>query len=879
MMGNPLRPVLISSFSLFLLVGQSGIAFARGGGGCLAAGTAIGTPGGAVSIEQVQAGDLVLAEYHGSLRTIPVSDVLKVRADEIYELAACGSLLRATAEHPVAIAPGVFRQVSQLSQGDTVLCARENRIVPEAVTSLRRVGVSLDVYNLLVSRGGTYLADGMVVHNKGCFLPDTRIRRDDGTETPISRIQAGDRLLSFDTTGAIVPATVRKILTHEVDEYRIVRTDRMVLHVTEEHPFSIGKGIFKTVEALRPGDMVYGFDGAGWSGQTIQSIETVREKTRVWNVQTDAPHTYFANGIAVHNKGGGCFPKGTLIKTPEGTKPIEQIASGDRVIAISENGTPAAVRVSSTHATTSPLVVLQTERGQLITTGEHPLRSATGEFLPAGTIAAGDRLAVWRKGMLKRTTVVDAHPLPKETAVYNLTVEQPNTFVADGFVVHNKGGGGGGFRSSGGSRSGGGQGRPMTAQEVKWFFIVVGGFAGILIFAYAKQKPAGGELDHLYSRSDIANKSEKTAKLLQFIAKQDASLDPSVLTKQTNKTFLLLQKCWQEREYGPMKPLLMPDLFADHLRQIEGMRRNHEINMLEGLTVDAVDLVNVRYTLKESEREYTALITATARDHYLDDRTRLERRGDDAPAQFQEFWTFQYFGNAWLLREIEQTAESDILSEDNYFEQFTDKAMGQVYGETAGAEGPEGPWLEGEAGDKEQRIERLLNHLVRTDKVWARNRMLLTARSTFLGVMTAWESGRLETGLREKLSPELAHDLAGAMEGNVKKGITLEFRNLCVRKMELVLVRNLAKNNDDEFVARVRAHAQKVMRRRDAVLQQDSDVTAFEEYLTFGRQGNEWKLKELVAPEAGKEMVRLENVDEGSTQQMIEWYYQHKRAL
>jgi predicted lipid-binding transport protein (Tim44 family) len=323
----------------------------------------------------------------------------------------------------------------------------------------------------------------------------------------------------------------------------------------------------------------------------------------------------------------------------------------------------------------------------------------------------------------------------------------------------------------------------------------------------------------------------------------------------------------------------MPDLFADHLRQIEGMRRNHEINIISDLRIDVVDLVNVRYPLNRSEREFTALITATAQDYYVDDRSSQKLRGDDAPSQFQEFWTFQSRGDAWMLREIEQTAESDILKDDNYFEPFTDKAVDQVYGEAAGPEGPTGPWTEGETLAKEQRIERLLNHLVLTDKLWTRNRMLQTARSTFIAVTGAWESGTIAAGLGEKLFPELARDLTEAIDRNTKAGIALEFRNLAVRKAELVLVKNFADNRNDEFVVRIRAHAQKVMRRGGVAVRQDADVTAFEEYLTFGRLDNEWKLKEIVAPGSGKDLVALENIDEGSSPQMVEWYYQHKRSL
>lgn len=107
-----------------------------------------------------------------------------------------------------------------------------------------------------------------------------------------------------------------------------------------------------------------------------------------------------------------------------------------------------------------------------------------------------------------------------------------------------------------------------------------------------------------------------------------------------------------------------------------------------------IDLVNVRYTSKENGREFTALITATARDYYVDDRTRQKIRGDNSASQFQEFWTFQRFENQWRLSEIEQSRESGALKEENFFEQFTDIGMDQIYGTLASKKGTTGPWLE-----------------------------------------------------------------------------------------------------------------------------------------------------------------------------------------
>ena len=149
-------------------------------------------------------------------------------------------------------------------------------------------------------------------------------------------------------------------------------------------------------------------------------------------------------------------------------------------------------------------------------------------------------------------------------------------------------------------------------------------------------------------------------------------MSPPDLRKLAEATFRKLQECWQARSYEPMEPLLVPPLYAQHKAQLEGLKRSREINRIENLKVERVDLVNVRYTEKPDQREFTALVTASARDYYVDDRTGKFLRGDSSAARFQEFWTFQRWGDQWRLREIEQTGESDLLKEENFAEMLTD---------------------------------------------------------------------------------------------------------------------------------------------------------------------------------------------------------------
>jgi predicted lipid-binding transport protein (Tim44 family) len=253
-------------------------------------------------------------------------------------------------------------------------------------------------------------------------------------------------------------------------------------------------------------------------------------------------------------------------------------------------------------------------------------------------------------------------------------------------------------------------------------------------------------------------------------------------------------------------------------------------------------------------------------------------RGDEAPAQFQEFWTFHRQSGAWLLREIEQSRESAALKGENFFEQFTDVGLNQVYDKTAGQEGPAGPWLEKGTLDKATRIERLLNFLVQTDKLWNRQAMLERARQIFLDVTLAREKGDPAAIPTSELFPDVAASLRGELASLKTQGTQLEFRNLCVRKAELILVRNFSDNSKDEFIVRISAHAQRAVRRNDSLISQDEDVTPFVEFWTFGRLDNAWKLKEVLPTAQGDKLAAAENVDEDASPEQLQWYYKQARA-
>ena len=385
-------------------------------------------------------------------------------------------------------------------------------------------------------------------------------------------------------------------------------------------------------------------------------------------------------------------------------------------------------------------------------------------------------------------------------------------------------------------------------------------------------------MDFVYNAAQVAPKAAKTEKLLDFLSRQDPSLSPQDLRKLAEATFRRLQECWQARSYAPMEPLLMPPLYAQHKSQLDGLKRSQEINRIENVKVERVDLVNVRYPEKPDQREFTALVTASARDYYVDDRTGKFLRGDSSPARFQEFWTFHRWANHWRLREIEQAGESDLLKEENFVEMLTDSTLRGIYGEAAEKTGETGPWLEKGAEEKAARIDRMLNFLVQTDKLWNRQQMLERARQIFLRVHLAEDSTDPAQAPLSDLFPGPASALQEQIREREASGVAIEYRNLCVRKAELILIRNFSERAKDEFTVRISAHAQKIVRKGDRALSEQPYVTPFEEYWTFGRLDEQWKLKEVLPPARGKRLMGEENVDEESSPEQLKWYYRQTRA-
>lgn len=134
----------------------------------------------------------------------------------------------------------------------------------------------------------------------GCFVAGTQILMADGTTKNIEEIRIGDEVLTRENefSDRLVVASVTGLHSEIVRETLLVNGH---LGVTDNHIIFLN-GKWTEARKMKVGDVLLNTDG---EFETIQNIETVIENRKVFNFEVENLHTYFADGIYVHNDKGG----------------------------------------------------------------------------------------------------------------------------------------------------------------------------------------------------------------------------------------------------------------------------------------------------------------------------------------------------------------------------------------------------------------------------------------------------------------------------------------------------------------------------------------------------------------------------------------------
>ncbi len=335
-------------------------------------------------------------------------------------------------------------------------------------------------------------------------------------------------------------------------------------------------------------------------------------------------------------------------------------------------------------------------------------------------------------------------------------------------------------------------------------------------FLFGKMRPVNGSRNTLgfsaVSPSAAVQKADATEKLFREQSNRDPRFEWEGTLRTIRHAFLTLQQSWSARDYRMMAPLVFPHLRKSHESQIATLVRHREVNKME--EVEILDIRIIQLTIQAARNTYafSAFITAKARDYTLREPDGKMIRGSMEVETFEEFWTFQHDGKAWLLREIDQVDTSTLLYEPNSVD-WTHGLREQ--------EDPLMPDL-----DPRGKISRWIRNQSKRNPIWQEDRMRSFGRTLALAYIEA-----LETKSLEKIHPVVTSEYSRSLKEILKQseGRDLEHRNLCTKSAEITWV----SESPPAFNVTVKMHAQRVVLEGQRVIQSDPDILPFEMILQF----------------------------------------------
>lgn len=233
-------------------------------GGCVGAGTRVALAGGGVRrIEEVREGDRVLSVDPASKRVRPaiVKKVL-VHAGRSYTLntlrLTSGQELQVTGNHPVLTSAEQWLPVDALEPGAEVYAfdPTSERAVRERIVAIVREKSQADTVYNLLTTAGNYFANDLLVHNK-CLAQGSLIDTPGGPR-PVEALRPGD-VVYGDVDGARVSTRVIRVFEKRTEADGLPGK-RLTPHVavTNNHLLQVGSEVREAGLTENPDEQISG---------------------------------------------------------------------------------------------------------------------------------------------------------------------------------------------------------------------------------------------------------------------------------------------------------------------------------------------------------------------------------------------------------------------------------------------------------------------------------------------------------------------------------------------------------------------------------------------------------------------------------------------
>lgn len=148
----------------------------------------------------------------------------------------------------------------------------------------------------------------------------------------------------------------------------------------------------------------------------------------------------------------------------------------------------------------------------------------------------------------------------------------------------------------------------------------------------------------------ISIKRRRVSVALKEMMKREPQWAEDKLLATAKDMFVRLQTAWGAQDLDTMRELLHPLLYPAWETDIKAQMVRGEKNILSGLSIKKMRIVDVQNYLDNERDEFTVAFDARAND-----QTFIENRQEKSSNElFREFWTFEWEQGKWALREVTQ---------------------------------------------------------------------------------------------------------------------------------------------------------------------------------------------------------------------------------
>lgn len=161
----------------------------------------------------------------------------------------------------------------------------------------------------------------------------------------------------------------------------------------------------------------------------------------------------------------------------------------------------------------------------------------------------------------------------------------------------------------------------------------------------------------------VKNRLAATRAALKFLGKKDDWWDPKLMAEFARAAYFAVKEGITDRATKKLARRLTDKCLEEVRAEVQRLKKKGELHVLDKLEIEDVQMVHFEAPAGKTNHTFTALISASSRDFFKDDKSGELLRGDKKLYEYQEFWRFRRTKDMWLVERIRPAGDMDMVLE------------------------------------------------------------------------------------------------------------------------------------------------------------------------------------------------------------------------